>query len=81
MKLTGMSRSTVVVYLCDYIRTEKPASLQPWIDASKIERIIAAARQHGTERLKPIFVALEEKVEYDEIRIVVAGMKAKRDAV
>jgi ATP-dependent DNA helicase RecQ len=81
MKLTGMSRSTVIGYLCEYIQSEKPASLSPWIDESRIGQIAAAVQQHGTERLRPIFLALQEKVSYDEIRIVVAHMKAQKKTV
>ena len=36
------------------------------------QKIASVARQVETERLKPIFIALEEKVSYDEIRIAVA---------
>ena len=38
------------------------------------QRVAAAARQHGLERLKPIFVALGEKYDYDRIRLVVTHM-------
>jgi Helix-turn-helix domain len=43
------------------------------------QKIAAAARQVGAERLKPIFIALEEKVSYDEIRIAVAFMTRQRN--
>ena len=38
------------------------------------EQVVTAARQAGTDRLKPIFIALGEKVPYDMIRLVVAHM-------
>ena len=34
------------------------------------ERIAAAVKTHGCGRLKPLFLALEEKVPYDDIRVV-----------
>ena len=40
------------------------------------ERVTAAARQVGVERLKPIFLALGEKVPYDDIRLVLAHLQA-----
>jgi ATP-dependent DNA helicase RecQ len=45
-----------------------------WISQELYDRIAVAVKQHGTARLKPIFVALEEKVSYDDIRIVVAHL-------
>jgi hypothetical protein len=38
------------------------------------DRVAAAARRVGTERLKPIYLALEERVPYDEIRLVLAHL-------
>jgi uncharacterized protein YpbB len=79
-KETGMSAGTVCGYLCDYILTDKPRSLAPWMDDGRYQQIAAAAREHGTERLKPVFIALGEKASYDEIRIVVTHMKAQGEA-
>ena len=60
-KETGRSMGTVCGYLCDYIRTEKPASVsRHGSTTSDTEQIAAAVAQHGMERLKPIFVALGE---------------------
>jgi ATP-dependent DNA helicase RecQ len=77
MKEMGLARSTVCGYLCDYIRTEKPGSVTPWVDDQRFEQIADAVRQYGSERLKPIFVALGEQVSYDDIRIVVATLEAR----
>ena len=77
MQETGMSRGTVCGYLCDYIRTEKPRSLAPWISDERYQQIAAAARLNGTQFLKPIHVALGEKMTYDEIRIVAASLQAQ----
>jgi ATP-dependent DNA helicase RecQ len=70
------ARTTVLDYLSEYIRTERPASIATWVDNDTYVRVAAAARQVGTERLKPIFLALGEKVDYDTIRLVLAHLTA-----
>ena len=80
MRETGMARSTVLGYLCDFVRQERPASLRPWLDPGNYERIAAAARQVGTGFLRPIFLALGEQVPYDDIKLVVANMQARGEA-
>jgi ATP-dependent DNA helicase RecQ len=76
MHQTNRARATVFDYLCDYVREERPASLSAWVPDGLCQRIAAAARQVGTERLKPIFIALGEQVPYDEIRVVVVHLTA-----
>jgi ATP-dependent DNA helicase RecQ len=71
---TGRARTTIVEYLCDFIVLEKPASIETWIAPELYDRIAAAVREHGSARLKPLFIAMEEKVSYDDIRIVVAHL-------
>ena len=66
----GKMESTACEYLCCYIHQERPDSIDPWIDRSTQDRIQTAARQHGGQRLKPIFLALNQEVTYDAIRIV-----------
>jgi ATP-dependent DNA helicase RecQ len=67
---TGRERSTLFGYLEEYVREERPASLAPWVPEELYQQIAAAARQVGTERLKPIYLALGERVSYDAIRVV-----------
>lgn len=71
MHQTGRGRATVMDYLCEFIRQEPDVSISTWLDNDVYQKVAAVARQVGTERLKPIFIALEEKVSYDEIRIAV----------
>jgi ATP-dependent DNA helicase RecQ len=80
MHQMGRARSTVLDYLCEFIRAERPASVAAWIQPDVYQRVAAAARQVGTERLKPIFIALGEQVPYDEIRVVVAHLTALADS-
>jgi ATP-dependent DNA helicase RecQ len=74
MRKVGLAHGTVMEYLAAFVRLEKPADLSPWVDAVTVARVREAARQVGAERLKPIFLALGEKVPYELIRLVVALM-------
>jgi ATP-dependent DNA helicase RecQ len=67
--------STVYGYLAEYIGHEKITDPSPWVDAATVERVTQAARQVGTERLKPIFELLDGQVSYEQIRIVVLCLK------
>ncbi len=74
MHQLNRARPTVLDYLAEYVRTERPASIAAWVKEDVYARVAAAAREVGTVRLKPIFLALGEKVDYDTIRLVVAHM-------
>ncbi len=74
MHQTGRARATVVDYLCEFIRLDKPAAVTTWVAADVYGKVAEAVGKHGSVRLKPLFIALEEKVSYDEIRIVVAHL-------
>ena len=63
-------------YLATFVRVEKPATLAPWVDEVTRAKVRDAARQVGADRLKPIFLALGEKVPYELIRLVIALMGA-----
>ena len=71
---TQRSRSTVIDYLCDFIARDQPASIAAWIAPDLYQRIAAAVEQHGSGRLKPLFIALQEKVPYEDIRVVVTHL-------
>jgi ATP-dependent DNA helicase RecQ len=74
---TQMPSSTVVGYLADYIAAERLATIEQWVPKEVIDRIAAAAKIHGTARLKPIFEELKEEVSYDHIRVVVAWLQSR----
>jgi len=63
--------STVFGYLAEFIRHEQITDPSPWVDPAAVRRVAEAARQVGTERLKPIFEMLDGQVSYGQIRIVV----------
>ncbi|HMC89909.1 MAG TPA: DNA helicase RecQ [Gemmataceae bacterium] len=75
VRQTGRSRGTIVQYLVELIGRERP-NLAPWIAPGLYERITAAIRQAGSDRLKPIFITLGEQVPYDDIRLVRAHLQA-----
>ena len=78
---TGLKRNTVLDHLVDYIRLERPASIGAWVGEAAYRRIAAAARENGTDLPRPLFLALGEKVPYDDIRLVVAHLHAQADEV
>ena len=65
------ARSTTTGYLAEFIRVEKVSDPSPWVSADKIASIESVLHLSEDGRLKPIFEALEGKIPYDEIRIVV----------
>jgi ATP-dependent DNA helicase RecQ len=74
MAATQRARSTIYSYLNDFIRTERPTDISRWVSEEDYARIATAARQVGTDRLKPIFIRLGEKYSYDLIRLVVTHL-------
>jgi ATP-dependent DNA helicase RecQ len=78
MEQTGRARSTVVNDLGEMIEEGRyQPSLRAWMSEETEDAIRRAAEQVGIERLKPIREITGEEVSYDEIRIVVATMKAQ----
>lgn len=72
-----LAPATVVEYLAEFVRTEKPDSIFAWVPEDVCERVAAAADIHGTARMKPVFTELNGEVSYDHIRIVFAFMAAR----
>jgi ATP-dependent DNA helicase RecQ len=79
MNQMDLARSTVQDYLEQFIKTERPATIDAWVDDGVYQRVAQAARQVGTQMLKPIFLALGETVEYDTIRLVRAHLQARAE--
>jgi len=71
MHQTGRQRSTVMDFLADFIRQVNVQDISPWVPADLYQQVAAVALQIGTARLKPIYLALEDKVSYGVIRLVV----------
>lgn len=77
VELTGRAKATVQEYFADYLERECPPDISGYISNDSYEQIRKAIEEVGMERLKPIFIALQEKFSYDEIRIVVAHLRGK----
>src|SRR5262245_1713380 len=78
-RLLDRAESTVTEYLCAYIHQERPAGIDPWVERATQERIAAAARVHGSQRLKPVFLALNQEVAYDAIRLTLTYLNTRSD--
>jgi ATP-dependent DNA helicase RecQ len=75
-RILGKAESTASDYLSAFIQVERPDQIDRWVDRELQQRIRAAASQHGSQRLKPIFLALNQEVPYDAIRIVLTHLNA-----
>jgi ATP-dependent DNA helicase RecQ len=78
MHQTSRARSTISDYLCQFIREERPLTIDCWVSKDLYQQVAAAARKMGTERLQPIYLALGEQVSYDDIRLVVTHLTTTR---
>jgi ATP-dependent DNA helicase RecQ len=77
MERTGRARSTVVADLCEVIEDGRyQPSLSMWMTEEIEAAIRRAAAEAGIERLKPVREIVGETISYDQIRIVVATIRA-----
>ena len=75
--------STVVKYLCDWLRATNADSIAPWVDRDVQEAVLHAVAEVGDDRLlRPIFDHLGGDVDYESIRIVLAfrDLEQRREA-
>ena len=75
---TGLTRATITEYLAEFVQAERPATIFGWVPEDVCERVAAAAEIHGTARLKPVFLELNQEVSYDDIRVVFAFLDSRR---
>ncbi len=73
----GRARSTTGGYLTTYIRHLKISDPSLWVSADNVQKIETVMAELGSAPLKPIFMKLEEKISYEEIRIVFECQKIK----
>lgn len=67
--------STVAGYLLKYIEVNAITDPSPWVHESIFERVRECAASMETDRMKPVYQALNEEVSYEEIRICMACMR------
>ncbi len=72
---TDRARGTILGYFLDYMEQENPKDISTYISPENYRKILKAIEEVGDGKLKPIFIALEEKISYDEIKIVLADRK------
>jgi ATP-dependent DNA helicase RecQ len=76
----GRATSTVFGYLESYIRHRRVRDISRWLNRAEFELVESVFQDVGTERLRPIFDALEGRVSYEHIRLVVASLRNSADA-
>jgi ATP-dependent DNA helicase RecQ len=68
----GRSKATVIEYLCEYINSTNREDYKIYITDDEVHKVSLASKKVGRDRLKPIFLELNEEVSYDIIRIALA---------
>jgi ATP-dependent DNA helicase RecQ len=76
---TGRAVSTVYGYLCDFIRDEQPISVDPWVQPDVYRLISATADRLRATSLSPVFEALDRKISYNDIRVVLTHRAMQAD--
>jgi ATP-dependent DNA helicase RecQ len=67
--------ATVEGYLLKYIEDHGITDPSPWVHSSILEQVRECASALETDRLKPVFQALNEEVSYGEIRVCMACIR------
>ncbi|MGI9014184.1 MAG: DNA helicase RecQ [Phycisphaerales bacterium] len=78
---TGRTEDTIWKYLAELIENDPPATIEPWVDNTTRQRVLQAARDTQSERLRPIFEALDEEIPYAVIRAVLTFAATKASAL
>jgi ATP-dependent DNA helicase RecQ len=76
----GRAESTTMGYLGEYIQHHGITDYAPWVDEETGSKIEAAIESVGAGPLKPIFLALNEEVDYNKIRIVLTCVANRQSA-
>jgi len=77
---TGRKESTIWGYLEEFVKENRPPSVEMWVDSETIARVIESAeRTESHDRLRPIYEDLNEEVPYEQIRIALAFERAKHE--
>jgi hypothetical protein len=76
---TSRALSTTWQYLGEFIAERRPKSIDAWVAPAVYQRVVDAAADAETPRLKPLFESLGGEVPYEEIRLVLAHLKARAE--
>ncbi|MFH1614289.1 MAG: RQC domain-containing protein [Planctomycetota bacterium] len=74
-KSINRAESTTTQYLVEYIKQQKISGPSPWVDERTFSLVVNAAKQVGSEKMKPIFEFLKDKADYTQIRISLACLR------
>jgi ATP-dependent DNA helicase RecQ len=77
--IRGRRRSTIVSLVSDLVERGLVEFQHIWVEQGRQSEIEAAAANHGLERITPIKDALPPDFTFDEIRLVVANLRRRRD--
>ncbi len=76
MRRLNLNRAAAVDALLDFIRRERPASLDAWVEAGVRQKVLAAARVTGSGRPEPLARFLGDEVALEDVRLVLAHVQA-----
>ena len=71
------SKATILEYLVEYIQTTNKEDYKIYVEDEEVALVRQAVQKVGKERLKPIYLALGEKVSYDKIKVALAVLDRK----
>src|SRR6185312_8801747 len=74
----GRQLSSVVALVAEMVETGQIAFHSNWMDSSKLLQIEEACSRLGTSRLRPIKDALPAEITFDDIRLVIAKLRAEQ---
>ncbi|HEY2146870.1 MAG TPA: RecQ family ATP-dependent DNA helicase, partial [Pirellulales bacterium] len=77
--VAGRAVSTVWQYLEQFVAERRPARIDAWVAPATYRRVCEAAADAETPRLKPLHEKLGGEVPYEEIRLVLAHLKARAE--
>ena len=78
-KIRGLSPTTIVNHLCVLIQEGTELEYSRLVSEEAEAEIKAAVSEVGVSPLKPIKEAIAESISYDEIKFVLAKIKAEKD--
>ena len=67
---TGRAVSTTTSYLAQWIAEHRPVTIDTWVNDETYQRVVEAAAANRGEKLGPLFHAMDARVPYETIRLV-----------
>jgi ATP-dependent DNA helicase RecQ len=70
--------STVVKYLLEYVEARQLTQPEPWLSSRALERVRQAVALTGSEKLRILFDALDQDIDFNDIRLALVLLKNQR---